>query len=172
MSKKESFYDIYKKTPESERKYYVYMWFEKSGDDWIPFYVGEGSGNRFNNMGSRSQVLREYISSREIKRMIVAPSLPLLLAIKLEESLKSELRRRGYVLIDGEHDVNERKRRQAEGIRKAKERGVRFGRKEKEVDLTLLPGETVGEACNRLGISRNTYYVKLRKLREENRCRA
>lgn len=44
--------------------------------------------------------------------------------------------------------------------------GRGFGRAGIDVDLTLLPGENVTEACRRLGISRNTYYVKLREARE------
>lgn len=40
--------------------------------------------------------------------------------------------------------------------------GRGFGRAEKNVDLTLCEGETVTEACERLGISRQTYYRKLK----------
>lgn len=43
--------------------------------------------------------------------------------------------------------------------------GRGFGRESKDVDLTLKPGENITEACARIGISRNTYY---RKLREAN----
>lgn len=45
--------------------------------------------------------------------------------------------------------------------------GRGFGRKEKDVDLSLRPGENVSDACKRLGISRTTYYRKV-----ENSCRA
>lgn len=41
--------------------------------------------------------------------------------------------------------------------------GRGFGRSAMDVDLTLRPGENVTEACARLGISRNTYYRKLRE---------
>lgn len=41
--------------------------------------------------------------------------------------------------------------------------GRGFGRTAMDVDLTLRPGENVTEACARLGISRNTYYRKLRE---------
>lgn len=41
--------------------------------------------------------------------------------------------------------------------------GRGFGRQSVEVDLGLNPGETVVDACKRLGISRNTYYRKLRE---------
>lgn len=43
--------------------------------------------------------------------------------------------------------------------------GRGFGRERIDVDLTLRAGETVKDACERLGISRNTYY---RKVREAN----
>lgn len=41
--------------------------------------------------------------------------------------------------------------------------GRGFGREGMDVDLTLRDGETVVEACARLGISRNTYYRKKRE---------
>lgn len=46
--------------------------------------------------------------------------------------------------------------------------GRGFGRERIDIDLTLGVDETVKDACKRLGISRNTYYRKLR----ENSCRA
>ena len=70
------------------------------------------------------------------------------------------------------------RKRQAEGIaampvdedgyKVSKKTGNRFGRKSAAVDLTLRAGETITEACARLGISRNTYYRKQR----ETSCRA
>jgi DNA invertase Pin-like site-specific DNA recombinase len=41
--------------------------------------------------------------------------------------------------------------------------GRGFGRQPKEVDLTLREGETITEACKRLGIDRSTYYRKTRE---------
>lgn len=38
--------------------------------------------------------------------------------------------------------------------------GRGFGRQEKNVDIDLLPGENITEACKRLGISRATFYRK------------
>lgn len=61
--------------------------------------------------------------------------------------------------------------RQAEGIAAmpVNEKGKKistktgrgFGRTEIDVDVSLMPGENVTEACKRLGISRATYYRKL-----------
>ena len=66
------------------------------------------------------------------------------------------------------------KKRREEGIaampvdddgRKVSSRtGRGFGRAAVAVDLTLKAGETVVDACQRLGISRNTYYRKLREM--------
>lgn len=50
-----------------------------------------------------------------------------------------------------------------DGYKISSKTGQRFGRKEMAVDLSLLPGENVSRACQRLGISRNTYYRKLRE---------
>lgn len=55
-----------------------------------------------------------------------------------------------------------------EGYKISSKTGRRFGREPKNVDLTLMAGETVKDACKRLGISRNTYYRKI----NENSCRA
>ncbi len=65
------------------------------------------------------------------------------------------------------------KKRREEGIaampvdengRKVSSRtGRGFGREAMDIDLTLNPGESVKAACERLGISRNTYYRKLRE---------
>lgn len=68
--------------------------------------------------------------------------------------------------------------RQAEGIAAmpVNEKGKKisaktgrgFGRTEIDVDVSLMPGENVTEACKRLGISRATYYRKVK----EFSCRA
>ena len=39
--------------------------------------------------------------------------------------------------------------------------GRGFGRQAKDVDITLIDGESVSDACKRLGIGRATYYRKL-----------
>ena len=74
-----------------------------------------------------------------------------------------------------EQEWKKTKQRREEGIaampvvngRKVSSRtGRGFGRAEKQVDLELRDGENITDACNRLGISRTTYYRKL------NSCRA
>lgn len=44
--------------------------------------------------------------------------------------------------------------------------GRGFGRDGMDIDLTRQEGESVADACRRLGISRNTYYRKLREAEE------
>lgn len=51
-----------------------------------------------------------------------------------------------------------------EGYRVSSKTGKRFGRTELELDLSLRDGESVAAACRRLGISRNTYYRKLKEV--------
>ena len=53
-----------------------------------------------------------------------------------------------------------------EGRKVSSKTGRGFGRSEKKVDLELREGENITDACNRLGISRTTYYRKV------NSCRA
>lgn len=50
-----------------------------------------------------------------------------------------------------------------EGYKVSSKTGRRFGRQNMDLDLTLRTGETIKEACERLGISRTTYYRKLRE---------
>lgn len=72
-----------------------------------------------------------------------------------------------------EQEWEKTKKRREEGIaampvvngKKVSSRtGRGFGRARLDVDLTLLPGENVTEACVRLGISRTTFYRKMNAL--------
>lgn len=49
-----------------------------------------------------------------------------------------------------------------DGRRVSSRTGRGFGRSEKNVDLELREGENISDACARLGISRTTYYRKLK----------
>ena len=51
-----------------------------------------------------------------------------------------------------------------EGYKVSSKTGRRFGRQSVDVDLDLRDGETITEACERLGISRTTYYRKMREM--------
>lgn len=55
------------------------------------------------------------------------------------------------------------RQRQKEGIACARERGVKFGRPEKDVECVLLEGETVRAACRRLGVSKTYWYEQKKK---------
>jgi len=55
------------------------------------------------------------------------------------------------------------RKRQKEGIACARERGVKFGRPEKDVECVLLEGETVRAACRRLGVSKTYWYEQKKK---------
>ena len=55
------------------------------------------------------------------------------------------------------------RQRQKEGIACARERGVKFGRPEKDVECVLLEGETVRDACRRLGVSKTYWYEQKRR---------
>lgn len=71
-----------------------------------------------------------------------------------------------------EQEWNKTKERREEGIaampivdgrRVSSKTGRGFGREAKELDLTLQEGETITEACKRLGIDRSTYYRRMRE---------
>lgn len=61
------------------------------------------------------------------------------------------------------------RQRQKEGIACARERGVKFGRPEKEVECVLLDGETVRAACRRLGVSKTYWYEKQKDRRPRSK---
>jgi DNA invertase Pin-like site-specific DNA recombinase len=72
-----------------------------------------------------------------------------------------------------EQEWNKTKERREEGIaampivdgrRVSSKTGRGFGREAKEIDLTLREGETITEACERLGINRSTYYRKMKQV--------
>lgn len=71
-----------------------------------------------------------------------------------------------------EQEWNKTKERREEGIaampivdgrRVSSKTGRGFGREAKDIDLTLREGETITEACKRLGIDRSTYYRKIKQ---------
>ena len=71
-----------------------------------------------------------------------------------------------------EQEWNKTKERREEGIaampivdgrRVSSKTGRGFGREAKEIDLSLREGETITEACKRLGINRSTYYRKMKE---------
>lgn len=71
-----------------------------------------------------------------------------------------------------EQEWNKTKERREEGIaampivdgrRVSSKTGKGFGREAKELDLTLREGETITEACARLGINRSTYYRRMKE---------
>lgn len=61
------------------------------------------------------------------------------------------------------------RQRQKEGIACARERGVKFGRPEKDVECVLLDGETVRDACKRLGVSKTYWYEKKKDRRPRSK---
>lgn len=71
-----------------------------------------------------------------------------------------------------EQEWNKTKERREEGIaampivdgrRVSSKTGRGFGREAKEFDLGLREGETITEACKRLGIDRSTYYRRMKE---------
>lgn len=61
------------------------------------------------------------------------------------------------------------RQRQKEGIACARAKGVKFGRPEKDVECVLLDGETVRDACKRLGVSKTYWYEKQKDRRPRSK---
>lgn len=94
--------------------------------------------------------------------------------LQLEETTARRLR--SAFEAEFEAEKAERRRRQAEGIARAKARGVRFGRPTVEVknidviyELYMKKGLTVTQAADMCGLPRSTIYRKLCEYEKQKR---
>lgn len=170
----ETYGDIQLATPESERKYYVYMWYEEVGGEVVPVYVGMGSGNRWRTRSGRSKATSEYFKKHNCKPQILVCNLALVVACVLEEEIKAGMVQKGIKLLDGEHDLTQRRKRQKEGINAmlvvegkkiSRKTGNAYGRPKQQIEgfekivKKQKDGQiTVTDACRQLGISRTHWY--------------
>ena len=151
-------------------KYYVYIWYN---DDWgnIPIYVGKGKGNRYTCKDNRSESFRKHVDKWKCHSEIIFDELDEDTAMRLEKKLKDRFIMEGYPILDAETSYR-KKVSQAICIRRAKERGTKFGRPSIKVSDDFKKflkkqkdGElTVAECCEKLGISRATWYNKLKEV--------
>lgn len=154
-----------------DRKYYVYIWFYEIDGCDIPFYVGKGCGNRYKNKSSRSKTFLDFVNSHKCTPVIAAYNLTDEEALWAEEQIKARFKDVPLWIMDAENDKTERKHRQRTGIDRAKEKGVRLGRPRKEPEEFQKIAQkqkegllTVADACKELGISRATYYKRLKEV--------
>lgn len=160
--------DIQLQTPEEKCIYYVYIWYIEEENKIIPFYVGMGSKERYKSKSCRSQAFKDFVKQHpECKCAKLADGLAWEFARFMEIKTKELFANSGIMLLDGEDNKDERKRRQREGIdvmpiingkRTSTKTGRPMGRPTKKVEYELLNGETVSDACKRLGISRTQWY--------------
>lgn len=150
------------------RDYYVYGWFNL---DWgVYFYIGRGKGDRYKSLAGRSKVFRTIVNLWNCEPLILKDELT------LEESEFLEKDRKRYLLFTAGHPILDgepsdlRAMAQAEGIRRAKENGTHFGRKEKrpenfaEVLKKQKTGEiSLKEALELTGIGRTRWYELARE---------
>lgn len=152
----------------SGRDYYVYGWFNL---DWkVYFYIGRGKGDRYKSLAGRSKVFRTIVDRWNCEPLILKDGLT------LEESEFLEKDRKRYLLFVAGHPILDgepsdlRAMAQAEGIKKAKEMGTHFGRKEKrpenfaEVYERQQRGEIkLAEALKMVGVGRTRWYELARE---------
>jgi hypothetical protein len=166
--------DIQTATPEAERRYYVYMWFEEINGETVPVYIGMGSGNRWRNRTGRSKRTAEYLKTHDCKPQLLVQNLALVVAGEMERAIKAGFVERGIEILDGEHDREQRRQRQKEGINAmlvvegkkiSRKTGNAYGRPKREIDdfpkyfqKTKKGLLTVVDACAELGISRTQWY--------------
>lgn len=161
--------DVLENASEEERCYYVYMWVVDAGDVELPFYVGKGKGARWKSKASRSKTFLKFLETHNCRPVKAVDHLTNEVALVIEKQLKNKFIECGFPLLDGEENEAERIKRQKEGIACARERGVKFGRPEKDVDCVLLDGETVRDACKRLGVSKTYWYEKQKDRRPRSK---
>lgn len=173
--------DIQLETPISDRIYYVYVWYYKSGcGEKRPFYVGMGkTERRWKDKSCRSRAFKEFVKSHDCFSEKVVDGLAFAVAIGIERQLKIGFIQAGYEIIDAENDMKERARRQAEGIaampvvdgkRVSGKTGRPVGRPlgeypdfQKFFKMQKGGSITVEAACKEMGISRSQWYNLSRK---------
>ena len=153
-----------------ERKYYVYIWFYEIDGCDIPFYMGKGCGDRYKNKSNRSKTFLDFVNSHKCTPVIAVCNLTDEEALWAEEKIKARFKDVPLWIMDAENDKAEKKRRQKRGIEESKRKGVRFGRPSKHPEgfekIAQKQKEgllTVADAYKELGISRATYYKRLRE---------
>lgn len=168
------------KCPLEKRKCYVYMWLYKTTDGDVPFYVGIGTNRRYKDKSSRSAKFKEFLNNHECYPLLCATNLTREIARDIEKKIKDDLKNRGISILDGEDCHKERKKRREEGIaampivngkRVSTKTGNEYGRPAIEIDgfekflKKQKDGElSVKECCEQLGISRATWYNKLKEV--------
>ncbi len=161
-------------------EWYVYIWFN---DEWgkVPIYVGKGKGNRYLSTQGRSTAFIKHIKRWKCHSEIIFDDLPEDMAMRFEKYLKAEFIKNGLPILDAEAQYRG-KLAQAEGIaampivdgkRVSMKTGRGFGRPASEINdeqfekLAQKQKDgliTVTDCCRELGISRSTWYDRVRKV--------
>ena len=158
--------------------WYVYIWFN---DEWgkVPIYVGKGKGNRYSSTQARSAAFIKHIERWKCHSEIIFDDLSEDEAMRFEKYLKDGFIKNGLPILDAEAHYRG-KLAQAEGIaampvvdgkRVSAKTGRGFGRPCADIDNELFKNLaekqkdgilTVADCCRELGISRATWYQKLK----------
>ena len=159
--------------------WYVYIWFNDECGK-VPIYVGKGKGTRYRATRHRSSAFIKHIERWKCHPEIIFDGLSEDMAMRFEKCLKEDFIKNGLPILDAEAKYRGRLA-QAEGIaampivngRKVSSKtGNGFGRPKTEIDPAVFEkfaqkqkgGEmTVDDCCRELGISRSTWYDRIRK---------
>lgn len=154
--------------------YYIYAWICKDWGD-VYFYIGKGKGDRYTSLRNRGMAFRSILSHWNCYPVILENNLTEEQAIQREDWWKSFcIFEMGFPIMDGEGNSAALKnlaiQRRKQELRKTIP-GWKEGRKTKELpDFEKFlkmqkDGQlTVSECCKELGISRATWYDRVKKI--------
>lgn len=153
-------------------RFYVYCFINKDWNNSV-FYVGKGTGNRYNNFKDRNKHIKAILENHNCESKILFRDLTEEDALRKEKHLKDTFKMIGYPIIDGEasatHAIAQRN-----GIQKAVSNGVKFGRTpasypdnwEQVMSLWKCGEITATKAMELTHTKRTTFY----KLVKRNEC--
>lgn len=154
------------------QRFYVYGWYNHDWERW--FYVGKGTGGRYNEVRKRSKDFDRIIGAYDCSAHILVQALDEQTALETEAALKATLWAMGEPIIDSEK--NRAAQNQREGIERAKRAGkyrgplnaikINWKQFETEYKLWKQGHITARLAMEHTGLKPNTFYRRVKEYEE------